>query len=158
MEAPTGAEERAFRAHAERPDFLLGEMKKQWRLIRVAWPTAVIAVTSRDGTEWGFRFQLDGYPAGLPNACPCDLDTGTPLPAAHWPKGTGRVAAAFNPAWNAGALYLPCDRLALPGHAPWIEAHPELLWKPMHGIIHYLEIIRDLLASFAYLPPVRPAA
>jgi hypothetical protein len=158
MDAPMGAEERALREHLERPDFLLGAIKGQWRLIRIAWPKAYIAVTARDGTEWGFAFQLDGYPSSLPNAAPCDLQTGAPLAAQKWPRGSGRVGAAFNPAWNAGALYLPCDRLALPGHHQWVTEHPALLWKPARGIVHYLEIIHDLLSSYAYQPPVRPAA
>ena len=153
-----GADERAFREHVERPDVQLGVIKGQWRLLRVAWPTADFAVTARDGVEWGFRFLLDGYPARLPNARPCDLATGAALASANWPQGTGRVAAAFNPRWNAGALYVPCDRLALPGHAQWAEMHRELLWSPSRGIVHYLEIIHDLLASFAYRPTVQPAA
>ncbi|MGX5849250.1 DUF7665 family protein [Mesorhizobium sp. PL10] len=69
-----------------------------------------------------------------------------------------RLAAAFNPNWNAPALYLPCDRMALPGHEQWIVEHPELLWKPARGIVHYMEIIHELLASFAYFEPVQPAA
>ncbi|MDX8494181.1 hypothetical protein RFN29_21680 [Mesorhizobium sp. VK22B] len=158
MEALATAEERAFREHLQRPDFQLGTIKQQWRLLRVAWPTADFALRARDGTEWGFRFLLDGYPAQLPNARPCDIETGAPLAAGYWPKGAGRVAAAFNPNWNAAALYLPCDRMALPGHEQWIVEHPELLWKPTRGIVHYLEIIHDLLASFAYFAPVRPAA
>lgn len=157
MERVLSAEERAFREHVERPDFQLGVLKGQWRLLRVTWPTADIAITARDGTEWGFRFLLDGYPAQLPNARPCDLASGVPLSPEHWPKGSGRVAAAFNPSWNPASLYLPCDRLALPGHDQWISQHPHLLWPPARGIIHYVEIIHDLLASVAYCPPVRPA-
>ena len=158
MTALLSADERAFREHAERPDLLLGVAKRQWRLHRLAWPHAEIAVTARDGTEWGFRFLLDGYPARLPNARPCDLATSATLAGQHWPQGTGRFRAVFNPAWNQAALYLPCDRFALPGHNHWVAQHPELLWPPARGIIHYLEIIHELLASFAYSPPVRPAA
>lgn len=158
MTAPIGADERAFREHAERLDFELGQAKGKWRLLRITWPKVDIAVRARDGTEWGFKFLLDGYPAQLPNARPCDVETGTPLAPDNWLKGTGRVAAVFNPNWNPSALYLPCDRLALPGHDQWRTDLPELLWPPARGIIHYLEIIHDLLASYAYCPPVRPAA
>jgi hypothetical protein len=158
MEGVWSAEERAFRGHVERADFQLGVLKSQWRLLRVTWPTADIAITARDGAEWGFRFLLDGYPAQLPNARPCDLESGVPLSPEHWPKGSGRVAAAFNPGWNPAALYLPCERLALPGHNQWVSQHPHLLWPPARGIIHYVEIIHDLLASVAYCPAVRSAA
>ena len=158
MSSEMKADERAFRDHAERPDVQIGTAKGHWRLLRVAWPTADFAIRARDGTEWGFKFLLDGYPAQLPNARPSDIPTGTPLRPADWPKGVGRFAAVFNPNWNAGALYLPCDRLALPGHGHWEAQLPELLWRPSRGIIHYLEIIHELLASYAYHPPVRPAA
>jgi hypothetical protein len=64
----------------------------------------------------------------------------------------------FAPHWDQAALYLPCDRLALPGHPHWNDIDPELLWKPAKGIIHYLEIIHELLASISYQPAARPAA
>ena len=111
-----------------------------------------------DEPDAGHGFLLDGYPAQLPNARPCDLESGVPLSPEHWPKGSGRVAAAFNPGWNPAALYLPCERLALPGHNQWVSQHPHLLWPPARGIIHYVEIIHDLLASVAYCPAVRSAA
>ena len=158
MDAPVTAAERAFREHAERPDFQLAVLGGRWRVLRIQWPIADIAVTARDGMEWAFRFQLDGYPAQLPNARPCDAATGQPLPPAGWPKGVGRVAAVFNPGWNPNALYLPCDRLALPGHDYWNNSHPELLWRPAVGIIHYLEIIHELLSSSSHHPTLRSAA
>lgn len=158
MDAPIGADERAFRAHMERPDFEIGAAKGQWELVRVDWPHAVLTVTARDGTKRAFRFHLPGYPAALPNAQPWNLATDGPLAAALWPSGTGRVAAAFNPGWNAGALYLPCDRLALAGHEHWLVQHPEKAWPPARGIIHYLEIIHDLLASHQYSSIVCAAA
>lgn len=158
MDAPISAAERAFRDHAERPDFQLGVLLGRWRVLRVAWPLVDVAVSARGGTEWGFRFQLDGYPAELPNARPVDLTSGLPLPAQQWPKGVGRVAAVFAPHWNPNALYLPCDRFALPGHVQWTHTHPELLWRPAKGIIHYLEVIHELLSSSSYHPPVRAAA
>jgi hypothetical protein len=158
MEARMSASERAFHDHVGRPDFQLGVLRGRWRVVRVDWPAVFITVTARDGVEWGFRFQLDGYPAALPNACPWDLASGAALPPAQWPRGTGRVAAVFAPNWNQAALYLPCDRLALAGHAHWNNIHPELLWKPAKGIIHYLEIIHELISSNSYQPAVRPAA
>lgn len=154
-EAHASAAEKALREHVERPDFQLGVLKGWWRVIRVDWPVSLIALTARDGVEWGFRFQLDGYPAALPNARPWDLATDQALHPSRWPRGTGRVAAVFVPSWNQAALYLPCDRLALPGHPQWINNHPELLWRPAKGIIHYLEIIHELLSSSSYQPAVR---
>jgi len=158
MEPVLGADERAFRSHVERPDFPIGEAKGQWRLVSIDWPHPVITVRAHDGTDWAFRFDLRGYPAALPNARPWDLASNAPLASNRWPRGTGRVAAAFNPNWNAAALYLPCDRLALAGHEQWLVQHPEKAWSPSRGIIHYLEIIHDLLASHQHLAAVRAAA
>ena len=158
MDTPVGADERAFRNHVERPEFAISEARGRWRLLRVTWPTADIAVTARDGTEWGFRFLLDGYPASLPTARPCDLATGAPLVPDRWPHGVGRFAAVFAPGWNQSALYLPCDRLALPGHDHWRTQLPHLLWQPVRGIVHYLEIIHELLSSSAHHPAARPAS
>ena len=152
-----GPDERAFRAHADRADFSIGAAKGQWRLLTVEWPFAVVTVRARDGTEWAFRLTLDGYPASLPTAQPWNAEGRCPLEAAHWPKGTGRVAMAFNPGWNRTALYLPCDRMALPGHEVWLVLHPEKAWNPTRGIILYLEIVHDLLASFDHVPSVRAA-
>ena len=158
METAISPAERAFHDHVGRPDFELGVLKGHWRLVNVNWPQADFAVTARDGTEWGFRFLLDGYPAQLPNARPWNIDNGCPLASQEWPKGSGRFAAVFNPSWNPSALYLPCDRLAFAGHDQWVTQLPELLWQPSRGIIHYLEIIHELLNSFAYCPTVREAA
>ena len=158
MDAAIGADERAFRAHTGRPDFEIGTTKGQWQLVCIDWPCAILTVTARDGIKWAFRFHLPGYPAALPNAQPWNLDTCGPLAAAQWPSGTGRVAAAFNPGWNAAALYLPCDRLALAGHEQWLVEHPEKAWPPTRGIVHYLEIIHDLLASHQYRSTVCAAA
>ena len=158
MEAAIGADERAFRTHTGRPDFEIGTAKGQWQLFRIDWPWAILTVTARDGIKWAFRFHLPGYPVALPNAQPWSLETDGPLTATHWPSGTGRVAAAFNHGWNTSALYLPCDRLALAGHEQWLVQHPEKAWPPVRGIVHYLEIIHDLLASHQYHSTVCAAA
>jgi hypothetical protein len=158
MDKAISPAERAFQEHVGRPEFELGLLKGQWRLVHTNWPQADFAVMARDGAEWGFRFQLDGYPGQLPNARPWNIENGCPLAPQEWPKGSGRFAAVFNPSWNSGALYLPCDRLAFAGHDQWVTQLPELLWQPARGIIHYLEIIHELLNSFAYCPPVREAA
>ena len=158
MSAGASAPERAFQEHLGRPDFLIGVARGRWRHLRTAWPAADFSITARDGLEWGFHFQLDRYPGELPTACPCNVATGTPLPGPLWPKGTGRVAAVFAPHWNPSALYLPCDRAALPGHHHWINIHPELLWRPAKGVVHYLEIVHELLSSSSYCSPVRQAS
>ena len=40
--------------------FFEGEARQRWRLVSKTWPSAVFAVTARDQTELGFRFDLSG--------------------------------------------------------------------------------------------------
>ncbi len=150
-------DERAFRDHVEGAAFRSGVARGRWRLVDVHWPHAIFAVSAvpREGApdEYGFRFNLAGYPQQAPTAQPWDLDRGAPLAHSDWPGGgaQSRVALAFNPGWKGGqALYLPCDREALPGHSAWLTLHPDLLWTPDKTITFFLQIIYDLLHSSGY--------
>lgn len=166
-EAPSPVQtpdERTFREHIKAGAFLRGQVRSRWRLIKIAWPHAVIAVSAapREGSpnEYGFRFELTNYPQTLPTAQPWDLEHDRPLEARRWPSGRSRVAGAFNPGWNAQALYLPCDRLAIAGHDAWIAQHPSLIWKSTGDITQYLSILHELLNSGDYTGardvPARP--
>jgi hypothetical protein len=147
-------DERVFRAHVAGGPFLRGEARKRWRLVSITWPHAVIAVSAvaRDGSpsEYGFRFDLTNYPQASPTARPWDLDRDVALDSGQWPTGRSRVAGAFNPGWNANALYLPCDRMALPGHDAWRTQHPAMIWSPAGDITQYLRIVHELLNSSDY--------
>lgn len=160
---PTSPDERAFRAHLDEGAFQLGVDHSRWRLVSIAWPFSVIAVSAspRAGSpsEYGFRFELTNYPRGGATAQVWDLGSDRPLPGSSWPTGKSRVAAAFNPAWNPAALYIPCDRAAISGHEQWQHQHPTLLWSISEGILSYLRVIHELLNSGDYtgardVPPV----
>lgn len=153
MDAGT-PDERTLRRHLADGAFRLGAARGRWRLVRIAWPHVVIAVTAaaRVGSpsEYGFRFELTNYPQSPPTAQPWDLVYDRPLETTRWPTGRSRLAAAFNPGWNAQALYLPCDRLAIQGHDAWRTQHPSMIWSPASDITLYLRVLHELLTSGDY--------
>jgi hypothetical protein len=147
-------DERTFRQHLAGGAFLRGAARGRWRLVKVAWPHAVIVVSAaqRDKSplEYGFRFELTNYPQVPPTAQPWDVEGDRPLDGARWPTGRLRLAAAFNPQWNPRAIYIPCDRLAIQGHDGWLTKHPSMIWRPSGDITQYLVILHELLNSGDY--------
>jgi len=156
MEAiATLPDERAFRADIAAGSFLLGACQHRWRLGRIDWPFAHIAVSAaaRHGApdEWWFRFDCSGYPQQAPTARPWEPEADQPLPSNRWPAGRCRVPAIFRPDWKNGtSLYLPCDRVSVAGHDAWRVDHPSLMWSPSRGIVLYLEELHALLNSSDY--------
>jgi hypothetical protein len=152
--APRTPDERTFRQHLEAGAFLRGAARGRWRLIKVAWPHAVIAVSAatREGSpsEYGFRFELTNYPQVAPTAQPWDLEHDRLLEPTRWPTGRSRLAGAFNPGWNPQAIYIPCDRLAIQGHDGWRTKHPSMIWRPTGDITQYLVVLYELLNSGDY--------
>jgi hypothetical protein len=153
-------DERAFRGDLAKAGFRLGQAEGRWRLHTVNWPFVTIGVTAKDGHECVLRFNCTGYPQTPPTAGPWDLGRNAILPVDRWPRSKGgRVAAVFNTAWKNGtALYLPCDREAIAGHDNWRTEMPSKLWKPTNGIVHYLELVHELLNCRDYTPPLRAEA
>lgn len=140
-------DEQACEAHLRSGRFLAGASKGRWRLVQVQWPQVYIEVGARDGRRFTLRFECAGYPEVAPTATLWDLDEQQQLPAGLWPHG-GRVSQVFNPAWKAGAaLYLPCDRESIIGHANWLTEHPWLIWNPARGLLQYVEAVCEVLQS-----------
>ncbi len=156
----TAPDERAFRADAATAAFRLGEQEGRWRHAAVTWPYALIGVTARDGREFILRFNLEGYPQSPPTAGPWDVERNAILAFDRWPRGNGgRLASVFRTDWKGGtALYLPCDRESIRGHDNWRTEMPSKIWDPTKGIVHYLELVHELLNSADYVPPLRAAA
>ncbi len=139
--------EQALRAHLAGGRFLAGAARGRWRLIELRWPVALIEVAARDERRFVLRFECTGYPQQAPTATLWDMNKQQPLEASRWPRG-GRVSQVFNHGWRGGmALYLPCDREALPGHGNWVHEHPWLIWKPERGLLQYIEAVCELLQS-----------
>ncbi|HEV2480601.1 MAG TPA: hypothetical protein VGS79_13085, partial [Puia sp.] len=89
-------------------------------------------------------------PAAAPTACPWDITTNRRLENAQWPHGPKLVTPTFNYGWNANALYAPCDRVAMVGHAQWQTQYPDLWWQPTFKITVYLHFLHQLLHSSDY--------
>ena len=150
-------DERAFQADVAKPAFRLGQARGRWQLERVTWPSVLISVTANDGRHFGFRFECSGYPQTPPTSSLWDLGRNERLAPRQWPIGLssgGRVSAVFRRNWEHGAaLYLPCDRSTHSAHPEWVHGHPTMSWKPSDGIVHYLELVHELLNCPDYLPP-----
>ena len=157
MKAP---DERAFRADIERPAFLLGQIEGRWELVSLEWPIAIIDLAARDGLRYALRFDLSGFPEAPPTARPWDAQRNTALAFDRWPRSLGgRLGTVFRPEWKSGtALYLPCDREAIAGHDNWRTEMPSKIWRPSVGIVHYLELVHELLNCSDYAAPVGAAA
>jgi hypothetical protein len=144
-------DEAVFRSHLERGAYVSGVDRGRWRLISVTWPRSVFGVAAalRDAapTELALGLELTNYPRDAPTAAFWDVDKNCRLDHQKWPTGTGRVAAAFR---HGEFLYLPCDRLALPGHDQWRGSHPWMIWTADSDITLYLGIVHDLLHSRDY--------
>lgn len=133
--------------HLRSGRFLAGAAKRRWRLVELTWPFVFIEVRACDGRCFTLRFECTGYPDIAPNATLWDLTSGQQLTAARWPRG-GRVSSVFNPDWKGGtALYIPCDRESIPGHANWLSEHPWLIWSPPRGLLQYIEAVCEILQS-----------
>jgi hypothetical protein len=154
-------DENVFQAHLLDGPFLNGVDRGKWRCISIEWPFVLIAVSAaprdRSPNEFVFRFRCDNYPQEAPTAQPWDLEQNIALEARRWPGGRSRVPAAFRPEWKDGqCLYLPCDRIAYPGHDGWNSQHPQLIWKASSDITLYLEVVYELLNSSDYTGPRSP--
>ncbi len=118
------------------------------------WPTVIIWVKAAAKAGWPdrfyFRFDLAGYPAQAPTACPWDVANNRRLDSARWPRGNSLVSRTFNHGWNQNALYTPCDRVAMAGHDAWRTQFPDLWWQPDFKITVYLHFLFNLLNSSDY--------
>ncbi len=116
-------DERAFRADVDAGPFLTGVDRGRWELVDISWPYAFINVAAapRAGapSAYLFRFDLSGYPNVAATACLWDARQSRQASEAERPKVTW-TPSPFRHDWESGgALYLPCDRVAIEGHTNW---------------------------------------
>ena len=131
--------------------FCYGVAKGRWCLVERTDHIVLIKVAARDGAEFVFRFDCQGYPQSAPTGGVWDLASNKVAPASAWPKGGPRITAVFNPGWKGGtALYIPCDRQSIDGHGNWLKQYASMLWDPARGIVCNLELIHELLHSRDY--------
>jgi hypothetical protein len=137
----------ALEAHLRSGRFMAGAAKGRWRLIELQWPLVYIEIPARDGRRFVLRFECSGYPDAAPTATLWDREGQRQLPAERWPRG-GRVSQVFNMGWKGGsALYIPCDRESIQGHANWLSEHPWLIWNASRGLLQYVEAVCEILQS-----------
>lgn len=153
-------DEKALRADVASARFKAAVADGRWRLLGISWPHVFIAVTAMDGVEHVLRLNCAGFPETAPTGGPWDMERNSILAFDRWPKGRGgRLSAVFRTDWKDGtALYLPCDRASIEGHAAWLTQMPSKIWRPSAGITHYLELVHELLNCSDYTPTVRAAS
>jgi len=146
------AEEALFRSHLEGVPFRSGLDRERWGFPgepSVAWPHCILWVQCEPrfgaSARLSLRFDVTGYSAAAPNAVPWDTEKNQALTGEKWPKGPVNVSKVFNPGWNSGALYAPCDRIAMAGHDAWKTVHPQWWWTPDSEITLYLEFVHRCL-------------
>ena len=151
-----------FKSHVSEPHFQFGLDDGDWGFAGEdeygQWPVIFLwgRAVPKNGMpdKYFFKFDLNGYPAKAPTACPWDIDSMDVLPFDKWPKGSEFVSKVFNPGWKPKAfhaLYAPCDRVAMEGHEQWAQAHKGLWWQPNFTIVKYLDFLLKLLTSKDYI-------
>jgi hypothetical protein len=150
---PSPAELRA-RADLDGPVFRAGVARGDWRLVRLGWPIALIAITAAPRptgpAEFFLSIDLTDYPTLAPTATPWDPDKNCMLDAAKRPKGH-RVAMAFRTDWENGrALYVPYDRVALAGHGNWTTQYPRDVWTEQRDITFFVSRVHELVNDDDY--------
>ena len=155
-----GPDQRAFQADVAKAAFRLGVVEERWRIVKIEWPNAFVAVVAKDAREFVLRLNCSGYPQLPPSGGPWDIERDQVLAFGDWPQGKGgRVSAVFRTDWKDGtALYLPCDRESIKGHDGWRQQMPSKVWRPSDGIVQYLEQVYELLHCGDYAALVRAEA
>ncbi len=140
--------------------FRSGVRRGFWRVVNYAFPNLTIAVaaTEPDGaaSEYGFRFDLTGFPGTAPIVIIWDFAGDKMLPADRRPRGCARVVEAFK-VWNQPTVYRPWDRLA-GAHNNWNQTYPQFAWHPKRDITFILEDLHELLNLNACARSVGQAA
>lgn len=144
-------DETALKRDLTAPLFREGAARKAWRLVELAWPYVLIAVTAADGQEFTLRLDCCGYPCEPPTGGFWDTERKNYLSEQDWPKGDDVFRSVIRWDWKQGAaLYFPLDRVSRAGHAEWLHTHPHLTWKPDRGIVQHLSEVHRLLNSRGY--------
>jgi hypothetical protein len=150
-------DERALREHLAGGRFRAGVAAGRWRLIDVAWPYALIAVSAADRldspSEFVIRFELTGYPHTAPTGGLWDTASDSSLPPDQRPKGE-RVATLFRTdGWAGGAtaMYAAWDRIGLQSHPDWALTHPLEAWNPSREISFILSRVHEVLNADDFL-------
>ncbi len=140
--------------------FQAGVVRKYWRKVLFEFPILIIAVaaTEPDGSasEYGFHYELTGYPGTPPEVYIWDLEKDQFLAAERRPKGSPRVTEAFKD-WGSHTIYRPWERHS-GAHNDWANKYPGLAWHSKRDITFTLEDLHGLLNSNALACSARSAS
>jgi hypothetical protein len=143
-------DEEALRADLASRKFEVGELRRKWVLVHLAFPIAFFRVRPahvQDGPQW-FLLRTDcaGYRGQAPTAQLWNGISNGALPLEERPHGRNGVLVAFSQ-WKP-CLYHPIDRMA---REHWPNQHADLAWGPGKDITFFLETVYGLLHDPQYL-------
>jgi hypothetical protein len=150
--SPKDPAEAAVDADLSSARFRAGVARRNWRVLRYEFPVLVVAVAAveTDGSraEYAFHFELGGYPAMAPQAAIWDLGAETVLAVNRRPKGSPRIAAAFQSWGPPDTVYRPWERIS-GAHGDWVRRYPDLAWHAKRDLAFALEDLHGILTSNA---------
>jgi hypothetical protein len=153
----TTPDERALLEHLRGGRFIAGVAAGRWRLISVAWPVMLVAVSAaaRAGSpsEFVLRLELTGYPHAAPTGGLWDRANESSLPAEQRPKGVRAAQLFRTDGWIGGAtaMYAPWDRVGLQAHPDWAQVHRLRAWSPARDLSFLLANVHEVLNADDYL-------
>lgn len=122
--------------------FVDGVTNGKWEVVSHDFPTLIFRVraTEEDGSQswYGFRANLDNFPAWNPKVSIWDIDANTPLNNAKRPRGNRRVQQAFKH-WGKDTVYRAWDRETA-AHSP-ASVKPSTQWRSDRHLSFVLEDI-----------------
>jgi hypothetical protein len=131
--------------------FRLGVKRALWRVHSYEHPLLFMAIRSINAKgekrEFGFKFDLEGFPGAAPMAWIWDLKNNVRLPENLRPTGCQRVEQAFKN-WGSNTVYRPWDRMAGPHFGPGTnqpQGVSNFFWNSTRDLTFILEDLHELL-------------
>jgi len=150
-------DERTFRAHLDRGQFLAGVAAGRWHLVEIDWPHSLIAISAagrpNSPSEFVLRLELNGYSSVAPTGSVWDTETQTWLAPDKRPKGERAGMLFRTDGWTGGAtaMYATWDRIGLSSHPDWAQKHPLEAWNPTRDISFVLTNVHEVLSADDYV-------
>jgi hypothetical protein len=150
------SDEVALRRDLETTSFKVGCWRGKWALKGIKYPFALFFISAKmlpgKGPE-GFLLRSDfsGYSGDAPTSQLWYGGQDIVLPEANRPRNAAGVMYEFRNWHNPNCLYLPVDRIALPGHGDWVTKYPDQCWSPDKNIVFLLEIVYGILQRTEYI-------
>lgn len=149
-----------IKADLESGAFQAGCREERWRVVEFAYPRLdfMVSAIKPDGTptEYGFRANLQNYPATAPEVRLWDLENDRMPVAAERPQGGSRVTETFKN-WGKGTVYRPWDRHTGP-HNNNAANKPHLAWNSSRDLTFIFEDLHGILVSNGRKVALRSAA